>query len=197
VLRYAYARRAAERLDVPIEVLSRRLRPAGGGRRPAPGGDDRGAAAPPPAVRRPPSPVRNAEEVVLRHLLAGSAAPPAAAELPLAEVFLDAECRNIYRVFVDLYEARGAPPEAREVVAGLGEAGAAVDRLAALLLEEPFGSEGEGLPEWLPRLTRRWQKQRQRELSREIHEAQRQGDGGRLERLRDEMGELSRRLHGG
>jgi DNA primase len=199
VLRYAYARRAAERLDVPIEVLSRRLRPAAGGRRTTAGGEERadGAGGAAPGAPRPPSPVRSAEEVVLRFLLSGAGAAPLAAELPLAEVFFDAECRNIYRVFVDLYGARGAPPDAREVLAGLGGEGAAVDRLAALLLEEPFGSEGEGLPEGLSRLTRRWQKQRQRELSREIHEAQRQGDNGRLERLRDEMSELSRRLHGG
>jgi len=195
VLRYAYARRAAERLDVPVEVLSRRVRQGTGGR-PAGAGRDDGRAAPPPAPR-PPSPVRSAEEAALRLLLSGSGRPPPSAELPPAEVFLDAECRNIYRVFVDLYGERGAPPGARDVIAGLGTEGAAVDRLAALLLEGPFGPQGEGLSEGLSRLTRRWQKQRQRELSRDIQEAQRTGDSGRLERLLDEKTQLSRLLHGG
>ena len=141
--------------------------------------------------------MRSAEEAALRLLLSGSGRPPPSAELPPAEVFLDAECRNIYRVFVDLYGERGAPPGARDVIAGLGTEGAAVDRLAALLLEGPFGPEGEGLSECLSRLTRRWQKQRQRELSRDIQEAQRTGDSGRLERLLDEKTQLSRLLHGG
>ncbi len=203
VLRYAYARRAAERLDVPVEVLRRKLKPAAGGR----GGDGPAGAGPEAeggrgargeaAPRRPPSPVRSVEEAALRLLLGGEAAPPPAADLPPAAVFFDAECRNIYRVFVDLYEERGNPPDARAVLAGLGREGAAVDRLASLLLEEPFASENEGLSGWLSHLTRRWLKQRQRELSHEIHEAQRRGDTARVESLRDEMSELSRRVHGG
>jgi hypothetical protein len=185
---------------VPVEVLRRKLKPAAGSR----GGDGPPGAAPEgaggrgeAAPRRPPSPVRSVEEAALRLLVGGTAAPPPAADLPPAAVFFDAECRNIYRVFVDLYEERGNPPDARAVLAGLGREGAAVDRLASLLLEEPCASENEGLSGWLSHLTRRWLKQRQRELSREIHEAQRRGDTARVERLRDEMSELSRRVHGG
>lgn len=228
VLRYAYSRRAADRLDVPVEVLRKRVRP---GRRDSPGrrgggppggrpgfggpgtdGSDPGAPRPggssdprsgrseggPETAPRRPSPVRNLEERVLQHLLLPGAEPPAAADLPDPEAFLDAECRNIFRVFCDLYTRRGEPPDARAVLDGLGREGSAVDRLASLLLEESFGSGGFGthestLPEALRGLQRRWEKQRLRQLQREIVDAARQGNDERLDRLKREKTRLSLR----
>jgi len=162
VLRFSYARRAAERLDLPVEVLLQRV-PGGAGR---PG---RGARPPPaaPAEPRAASPVRSLEETALELLLTGggvAGAVPPAADLPPDEAFLDPVCRNIYRTYRALYESgTGRPPDARAVMAELGDAGggdrpaagagddadrdaregggldAPVDRLARLLLGSSFG----------------------------------------------------------
>ncbi len=195
ILRFAYARLAAERLRVPPEMLARRLE--GAGDRPAGQRPGAGAAAPAAPAQRL---VRTLEEEVLARLLsaAGGEPLPPPADLPPPEVFFDADCRNIYRAFRTLYgEGDGSPPEARAVLAALGSEGRAIDRVAQVLLEGEFNPGKPGLGESLDKLERRWRRQRLRELSSEIDEAQRLGDEPRLESLLREKTGLSRVLHAG
>ncbi len=200
VLRYGYARLAAQRLQVPVELLGRRLE--GGGDR---AGAGRSGGAPagvgnarPKTAVTPARLVRTLEEQVLARLLSGGDGEPLppASELPPAEVFLDAECRNIYQAYRALYaEGTGSPPAARAVLAALGTEGTGVDRIAQLLLENENGSGRPGLGESLEKLAHRWRKQRRREIAVEIVEAQRRQDDARLRSLLREQDELVRALH--
>jgi hypothetical protein len=142
--------------------------------------------------------VRSLEEQVLDLLLSGTEVPPLG-DLPPAEVFRDGPCRNIYRAFCALYGESGVgrPPDAKAVLAEIGEEGAAVDRMARLLLGSDSAPRGPALSDSLDKLTRSWLLERSRALAREINEAQRHGDGPRLEKLLREKTELSHRLHRG
>lgn len=185
ILRYGYGRVAADRLGVPVELLWRRL------------GVDREALAPPaPAPQGGPRLVRTEEEKALRALLdPGESLPPLGA-LPPPEAFLEAWCRNIYTVFHRLYESgQGRPPDLRAVQGELAAESGDLDRVARLLLEDPASPGGEELEGSLHKLMRRWQRQRARELAREIAEAERSGDQARLAALLEEKAELSRTLH--
>ncbi|HVR09651.1 MAG TPA: DNA primase [Thermoanaerobaculia bacterium] len=209
LMRHEYARRAAEMLGVSEKEFSSRLKELKGWRGvaeqagPAAGGTGAAAAARPRLVR-------SLEEQVLANLLQGATdeaaaqpggrfpALPPPAELPPAEVFLDAECRNIYRSFCTLYaEGGGQAVDARAVLARVASQQATVDRMAQILLEEPFDPGKSGLSESLDKLVRRWRQQRLRELLSEIAEAQRQGDQARLARLLDEKTSMSQSLHRG
>ncbi len=182
VLRYGYGRQAAARLQVPEEILWRRVAPA----RSAP------AAAEPAAA----GVVRSLEERALQLLLAGSQEPPPAASLPPPEALRDEALRNIYRSFCDLYkDGGGSRPDSKRILAALGADGGAVDRLARLLLEGPFASRPGELDEAFRQLNRRWQQQRLRSLASEIADAQRAGDSARLERLLQEKTAISLALH--
>jgi DNA primase len=190
IVRLGYGRLAAERLGIPADLLWRR--PAAGGtpRRPAP-------QEAPPAATAGPRQVRSLEEQVLAMLLSGDEEVPPAAELPAPETFLDPVCRNIYRTFCALYGREGEVPPPGAVPAALTADGSAVDRVAQLLLEGPVAPSKAGLPALFGALRRRWERQRLRELAREIGEAQRQGDSVRCERLVDEKTTLSLRYHRG
>jgi DNA primase len=205
VLRYSYGRRAAERLDLPVEVLLERVPGAaaraagkGGGAAVVPAASVPTEAAAAAARSRGSSPVRSLEEQTLELLLVGETLQ-APRKLPPADVFLDPACRNIYRAFRTLYgeEGGGRAPDPRAVLAELGDDGATVDRLARLLVGSGTVPPGSRLPHCLDQLTRRWFQQRLRALAREIAEAQRQGDTARLDRLLTEKTALSYRLHRG
>lgn len=214
ILRWAYGRRAAERMGVPFELLAPRLGPA------------------PVPVRRPPprsvptlpsgrAPGRDLEEAALRLLLAmlpGSTTPqpsvlPGRAELPPEDAFWDGACRELYGTFCALYqEAGGEPPELsslRERLEAVG-AGPSVDLVARLVIEGADGPGGvvagpagragaescaDRLQASLDKLHHRWRKQRNRQLTRESHEAQRSGDEQRLHSLVEEKRVLSRAVH--
>ncbi len=193
VLRYAYSRQAADRLQLPAEVLWRRL--GGEGPRSAAPGAASWAAIPAgrPAVGG--GEVRSLEERLLQLFLGGEAALPAAPELPPAEAFFQPECRQLYGAFLALYEEGGTPPAPRAVLGRLAADGPAVDRMARILLENAVGSRSGELRESIARLRRRWLQQRQRELTAAIADAQRSGDGERLERLIREKTALSLDLH--
>jgi DNA primase len=209
VMRHEYVRRAAEMLGVPEKEFSSRLKELKSWRgvQESPGRGAGAAAAGAPmggtggdtAVRRPRL-VRSLEEQVLASLLQGGAAEPlpAAAALPPEEVFFDPECRNIYRSICTLY-AEGGPAavDARAVLSQVAAQPASVDRMAQILLEEPFGLGKTGLSESLDRLVRRFRQQRLRELLSEIGEAQRKGDQVRLASLLEEKTSLSQSLHRG
>ncbi len=182
VLRFGYARRAADRLGVPAELLWRRL---GGGR-----GSGEGAAAGPP-VR-----VRSVEERVLQLLFEESQELPEEADLPPPEVFLEPTLRNIYRAFCALYRGGAGPrPSVRGLLSQLAGEGGEVDRVARLLLEESSALRAGELREALHKLIRRWRQRRLRELASEIARAQSSGDQDRLDNLLQEKTDLSLALH--
>jgi DNA primase len=194
VLRYSYARFAAGRLGIPVEMLARRAGGGGGPERPEPV-----RAAPRPAADEGPKLVRSLEEQVLEHLLDGEdrSQIPVLVDLPPPEVFHDPECRNIYDAFRALYAGDGIPPDLQGVRSGLREDDRAVARLAKIMLEREVASGKIGLLESLDNLVDRWRRQRIKELHGEINEAQRKGDHALLDRLVDEKTRLSRSLHRG
>ncbi|HEV7667851.1 MAG TPA: DNA primase [Thermoanaerobaculia bacterium] len=196
ILRWSYARVAAERIQVPAELMSRRM----GSEAPSPnrGETPRTSGLPPespsPALRGKRL-VRTTEEQVLEFLLAGEALP-ALSELPEPEAFLDAECRNIFRAFVALYgRSSGSPPDVRSVRTELEPDDRAIARLSQIVIEGAVTLGKPGLSGSLEKLVRRWQQQRLKDLASEILRAERAGDHVRLERLLAEKTRLARSLH--
>jgi DNA primase len=188
VLRFGYARQAAERLGVPIDLIWKRM----GG---APRGEPRkeGATVVPGRHREV---VRSLEERFLHVLLSGSSELPPAEALPPEDAFLDPACRNIFASFLALYrDGGGTPPAPTAVLERLGDEGGSIDRVARILLEGPAAPGSDELRESLGQLERRWRQQELKRLSAEIAEAQRVGDGTRLAQLLDEKTALARRLH--
>jgi DNA primase len=190
ILRYGYARSAADRLQIPVEMLSRHA--------------GRDEARPEHAAPRGAPPVRNAadqpaggmEERVLERLLQADEAIPSLEELPAADVFLDTECRNIYQAFCALYAREaGRRPEVTAVRDALGHEGGIVDRFARILLEGSFAPGRIGLLESLDKLEDRWLRQRQRDLANAIREAVRQKDELRATQLYEEKRNLGLSLH--
>ena len=185
VLRYSYARQAADRLGLPTELLWNRL--------------SRSESSPPPEANEPRTQkklVRSLEESVLHLLLSEDQEAPPVDTLPPPEVFMIPACRNIYRVFSDLYRKKaGIRPTAQEVLGGVPFEGDEVDQVARLLLEGSLDLRSGDLTIALSKLRRRWLQQRLRELSNQISEAQRTGDEALLERLVQEKTALSRDLH--
>jgi DNA primase len=189
ILRFKYSQLAADRLQVPVEMLSRR----------AVGGSERPAALPPrPATPGgAPSLVRSLEETALEQLLREENASqiPALNALPPLEVFFDSGYRNIYEAFRALYAEASAPPDFHQVRSRMGDDEGAIARLAKIVLEREVTSGRIGLLESLDRLADRWRRQRIKELHGEINEAQRKGDHALRDRLVDEKTRLSRSLH--
>ena len=182
VLRFGYARVAAQRLRLPVDLLARKLGVGAGRAEPA-GASGEGQT--------------DAGEMrILALLLSGEAEVPPPSALPPAEAFLHSGCRNIYRTFRTLYgEESQVPPSARDVLAHTGGDEATVDALARTMLREPVDTRNSGLGDLLEILWRRWRRQRQQELALEIEEAQRARDDVRLEELLKEKTALKRALH--
>ncbi|HVG10403.1 MAG TPA: DNA primase [Thermoanaerobaculia bacterium] len=184
ILRFSYARIAAERLGVPVEMLSRRI-----------GGTQQRDEQP---AQTPRSPVKsdglswNIEKLVLALLLEATEPVPPFEDLPQPEAFLDPECRNIYQVYCALYAGGvGSPPDARAVLSEIGSEGGTVDQMAGILLERNITSGRLGLLESLEKLEDRWRKQRSRELAGKIREAELRKDSVRLQSLLEEKSRLS------
>lgn len=184
VLRYGYAKQAADRLGIPVDLLLDRVRGAASGEKR-------------PEQKRPSEGiVRSLEEKTLQLLLNSDAELPSSADLPPEEAFLDPTLRNIFQAFCASYkEGTGARPASQDLLSRLPQKGPAVDRVARLLLEEPSGSDPLELTGSVRRLERRWQQQCSRELAVQIKEAQRVGDETKLEQLLTEKAALSRQLH--
>ncbi len=190
ILRYGYARGAADRLQIPVEMLARR---AGRDEARPDRALPRGA---PPAREAAEQPAGRLEERVLERLLQADEAIPSPEELPAADVFLDTECRNIYQTFCALYAREaGRRPEVTAVRDALGHEGGIVDRFARILLEGSFAPGRIGLLESLDKLEDRWLRQRQRELANAIREAVRQKDEQRATQLYEEKRNLGLSLH--
>ena len=183
ILRFSYARIAADRLSVPVEMLTRRV----GGQQ-----AERSAAATPHASAKSDGLSWNIEKLVLALLLEATEPVPPVEDLPPSEAFLDPGCRNIYQTWCALYaEGGGSPPDARAVLAEIGSEGGSVDQMAGILLERNITSGRLGLLESLEKLEDRWRKQRSRELAGKIREAELRKDSVRLQSLLDEKSRLS------
>jgi len=201
LMRHEYARRAAEMLGVPEKEFLSRLKELKGWRGVAevPGAGS-GAGTPGYGPRL----VRSVEEEILAGLLQEGEGEPSArptlpplGELPPPEVFLDPECRNIYRTCCTLYAEGGAQAvTARAVLAQVASQPATVERLAQLLAEGRAEPGKARLSESLDKLVRRWRQTRLRELQSEIVEAQRRGDQARLASLVEERTSVSQSLQG-
>jgi len=186
IVRYGYARIAADRLGVPATLLWQRL----GGR------EALTAALAPAASERTPG--RRAEEEAIRTLLVaadrGAELPPAHL-LPPPEAFLDPELRKFFEAFRGLYLA-GTSPTVRAVLAAAGDPGdlsGAGERAAALLLESEDSTVSPAAA--LFPLRRRWLRERLRELNREISDAERRGDRDRTSELMAEKVTVNGELH--
>lgn len=190
VLRFSYGREAAGRLGLPVEVFWKQIS-AGGATAPPPQ-----AATTAPVGATTPGPVQSLEERVLQLLLSGGEDVPPIGELPDAGVFMDRGCRNIFEAFCALYEGEGACPSAQKVLGRLAGEGAEVDRVARLLLETSVAPRAGELSDSISRISRRWMRQREKELIAEINEAQLSGDVERIERLVEEKTSISRSRHG-
>jgi len=180
VLRYGYARQAADRLGIPVDLLWRRL------------GGSATAAEPQPAGRR--SGIVQSEEEKALHLLLVGEDTPESDNLPLPAVFFDSEYRKIYEAWLAMVIA-GQRPSPQELIGVLGEHGATVARLVQNELEFPVPLGSGELVAALAKLRRRWQRQRARELSAEIAEAERRGETEKVDSLLQEKASLSRALH--
>lgn len=192
ILRWSYARVAADRIQVPVELMSRRM----GAEPPSPSqGETPGSSKPPASEPRAPRVVRTTEEQVLEFLLAGEGLPPFS-ELPEPEAFLDAECRNIFQAFRTLYaRSVDSPPDVRSVRAELEPDDRAIARLSQIVIEGSVTPGKPGLSGSLEKLVRRWQQQRLKDLASDVLRAERAGDHVRLERLLAEKTRLARSLH--
>lgn len=181
ILRYGYARIAAERLKVPLDMLARR---AGGAKEEAPA---RGA------VREL---TWNTEINVLWFLLseegrAHEPVPPLK-ELPPPEVFFDAPCRNIYLEFSALYAKAGVPPDARAVI-GRFETGSKEPELIALIRNrEEAPTRKVSLQQYFFQLCKRSEEQLLQDLAQRILEAKHRGDDALVAQLSEEKIQASR-----
>ncbi len=189
ILRWSYARVAAERIQVPAELMSRRM---GAGVPPLRGEAPRspGAAPPMPGARLFP----NTEEHVLHDLLNGDAVPPLD-ELPEPEAFPDAECRNIFLAFRALYAETGTPPDIRSVRTELESDDRAIARLSKIVIESSVAPGILRLSKSIEQLEQHRKQQQLKDLASEILRAERAGDHVRLERLLTEKAGLARSLH--
>lgn len=184
ILRFSYARIAAERLGVPVEMLTRRV---GGGQQ-----RDEQPAQTPRSPAKNDGLSWNIEKLVLALLLEATEPVPPVEDLPQPEAFLDPECRNIYQTWCALYAGgAGSPPDARAVLSEIGSEGGTVDQMAGILLERNITSGRLGLLESLEKLEDRWRKQRSRELAGKIREAELRKDSVRLQSLLEEKSRLS------
>ena len=181
VLRYGYSRQAADRLGVPVELLWKRLV-----------GKDQEVAV--PATTRRRSDVVQSEEEHVLHLLLVADPVPELPELPDPAFFFDREYRAIYEAWHQRVAA-GKPPSPRELIEAAGEHAATVARLVQSELQSPAAPGGGELAAPLAKLRRRWQRQRARELTAEIAEADRQGETDKVNALLQEKATLSRALH--
>jgi DNA primase len=189
ILRFSYARIAAERLAVPVEMLTRRVGALQGGQQ-----REEQTAQTPRSPAKTDGLSWNIEKLVLALLLEATEPVPPVEDLPQPEAFLDSECRNIYQAWCALYAGGGgSPPDARAVLSVIGSEGGTVDQMAGILLERNITSGRLGLLESLEKLEDRWRKQRSRELAGKIREAELRKDSVRLQSLLDEKSRLSQR----
>jgi DNA primase len=185
--RFGYARAAADRLGVPLDLLLRKL---GGGR-----AELERTLAPPASVE---SGGRGRERQALRILLqrvAGGLPIDLGASPPPAEAFSVPEYQEFFAAFLRLYGEAGESPSLaafRDAVQGRVDSSAI---LADILIESIDSPTGEDLGEALRDLRRSWVKSRRLELVRRIREAEERDDRALVDELYREKRRLESELY--
>ena len=189
VLRYSYGRIAAERLGLPAHLLLQRL---GVGAQPM---AQAFRAVTPGEI---PSPGRGAEEAMLRSLLASAEAGrpvPPLEELPPIDALEDEQLRNIYAVWLALYEELGRSPGSPDLARRLQAGDGISDRISKLLLESS-DSVGEPEPQvHIQGIQKRWLDRRLMEMKRLADRAQEDGDTKRFQEIQIERRALLLQRH--
>jgi DNA primase len=187
IVRYGYARAAAERLGVPAQLLWQRL---GLTRE----GLERDMTTVAPVVASAgQGREREALRILLQELTRGR--PLELAEpLPPPEAFRDLALRELFSVFLVLVREREGAPTLREIeqrATGIADASAV---LADLLVESEDSPSPSRLGEALRDLRLRWAKDRRNDLIRLLGEAERRQDREKFELLLAEKKLLEREL---
>ncbi|MCB1053986.1 MAG: DNA primase [Acidobacteria bacterium] len=187
IVRMGYGRLAAQRLEIPEELLWRR---AGNRREPR---SETATDTP----RRAERLTRSHEEWVLAVMLTSPREVPALDELPEEEAFFDARCRRLYSVLCTAYRETGGAPDAEALGRLLPPGGDELAHLAWLLDDSDGPTARFRLGEMLSQLEDRHLRRRLQQLAGRIREAETRGEAGEVARLAGEKAEISRRLHKG
>jgi hypothetical protein len=135
---------------------------------------------------------------LLRCLLwIGDAGRPAPAHemLPPEAAFEDPQLRNIYALFLALYQESGKLPGTADLRRRLSDGDGISDRASMLLLESA-DSVGEPAPEMhLKGLWERWLDRQRADLNRELRQIEVSGDQHRIEEILNELEALKRRRY--
>ncbi|MDY7091923.1 MAG: DNA primase [Acidobacteriota bacterium] len=193
IVRLGYGRIAAQRLEIPEELLWRgqRNRRRGGPEGPAgPDNEDPGES------RRQERLTRSHEEWVLAVLLSDPGGVPEEELLPPEAAFLDGRCRRLFKAYREAYRDTGAAPDADRLRRALPVAGAELEHLAWILGDGTDTSRFR-LPEMLAQLRERHDRQQLQQLAVGIRQADERGEVEEVLRLVELKQEISRRLHKG
>lgn len=199
IARHGWARGAAERLGVPIDLLldkAKALTRASNTRAP------NTPAPPATASRREPG--RDMERRLIEHLLAtlprpgdepGSEWIPtvAPASLPPDEAFATPGCRAVISTWRALAASGNLNREA--LVSSLAQDEDALDELSRVLLGEPHPLPTKELTATVTALRERYLTGRRRDRQRELTRALETGDQARADALLGEIEALQRELH--
>lgn len=180
VMRNDSAQRLADRLSLEFSSVWSRIRTGGG---PSAG-----------VERSVPAPVSGGESAVLRALLHADD-PRALREQLLDDYFEDGSCRAIFRAISRRLD-EGQPLDFSEIATEVrGES--ELTRLSELAItpDERDSEVTHTLGDTVRLMERRFLERRLKQLNSDIQEAERSGDGVRVDALFGEKVALSRRLH--
>jgi DNA primase len=193
IVRLGYGRIAAQRLEIPDELLWRGHRPSRPtGSEGTADSDEQGGGR----SRRQERVTRSHEEWVLAVLLGDPDAAPAEDRLPSEDAFLDGRCRRLFKAYRKAYREAGAAPDADGLRRALPAAGAELEHLAWILGDGTDTSRFR-LPEMLAQLSERYDRQQLQQLAAGIRQADERGEVEEVLRLVALKQEISRRLHKG
>lgn len=174
IVRYGYARLAADRLGVPADLVWRRLGAGKEALAEALGEPERRAGA--------HGRERQAMRVLFQRLVRGE--PLALPErLPPPDAFRDPALREFFRAFLVLFAERGERASLRDLEARIENLADPSTAMADLLIESEDSSPPGELSEALRDLRLRWARERRNELVRLLGSAETSGDHAQFERL--------------
>ncbi len=179
VVRNEAAQRIADAFRLEFETVWSRVRTKAG--------------APQTVERRPTAPTNTAEKFVLMAAIQGRLTPDQVGRV-LVEYFEDPACKTLFSIIKNDLES-GQPIDFTEVSTHLrGEA--ELTLLSELSLSDDLDERiSERFDQSLLPLERSFLQRRNRQLSQQISEAERSGDGTRADQLLAEQRELTRMLH--